>query len=48
MLNRKLKTCATVSKLTRISVVRRMIYHLSLHIAGVIAGVFLVVVAVLG
>src|SRR5438034_7507560 len=48
MLNRKLKTCATVSKLTRISVVRRMIYHLSLYAAGVIAGAFLVVVGVLG
>ena len=48
MFNRKLKTCATVSKLPRISVVQRMIYHLSLHTAGLIAGAFLVVVGVLG
>ena len=47
-LNRKLKTCATLSKLTRHQRSSPMIYHLSLHTAGIIAGAFLVLIGLLG
>jgi hypothetical protein len=46
--NRKLKTCVTVSKLTRHQCSSTHDLPLTLHTAGVIAGAFLVVVGVLG
>ena len=43
-----MKTCFTLPKLTRRYQLGRMIYHLSLHSAGIIASAFLIIVGLIG